>query len=121
MTIRYDTARKRIICRWAEPVKVLMNKKEGVMNRFRTISVKVNDSGSLSGKESRRLQDHPMFSYICRFNSLLKDHKSSDGEHDHACSICKQGGPTTPYYDIKTRTIAWLCGEHRDQPSQMNT
>lgn len=113
MTVRYDENRKRIICRWVEPIKVTMNKKEGVINRTRMITVKVNENGKLSSKDTRRHGKHPMFPYISRFNSLLSRTNSftcPDG--NCVCAICGESYATSPHYDHLTKAVVWLCAEH---------
>lgn len=113
MTVRYDENRKRIICRWVEPIKVTMNKKEGVINRTRMITVKVNDNGQLSSKDRRRHEKHPMFPYIRRFNRLLsKTNSFTCPDGNCVCAACGESLATSPHYDALTGGVVWLCGEH---------
>lgn len=115
MSLRYDENRQRIICCWEEPRHVVMNKKKGVIRRARMITVKVNNNGKLNNKDIRRHEDHPMFSYISRFNSMLNRIKSLPGhEGGHTCAACGAKEGVSPYYDVRTQSIIWLCREHLD-------
>ncbi len=113
MSMRYDRERKRIICRWEEPVIVVMNKKEGRINRSRMITVKVNDSGKLNNKDIRRHEKHPMFPHISRFNKMLNNvgclPEKCEG---HKCAACEAEHGVSPHFDVKTQSIIWLCNEH---------
>lgn len=114
MSMHYDQERKRIICRWEEPIKVVMNKKEGFINRSRMITVKVNDSGTLNSKDTRRHAKHPMFPYINRFNKMLNSIECfPQCENEHKCGVCGVQHGVNPYYDTKRQSIVWLCNEHR--------
>lgn len=112
MTLRYDENRKRIICRWVEPTKIVMNKKEGLIKRTRMITVKVNDSGRLNSKDIRRHGEHPLFPHINRFNNLLNEmYYFADGEQ-YQCAECGRADNATPHFDTSTQSVVWLCGEH---------
>ncbi len=120
MTMRYDQVRKRIICRWEEPVRIVMNKLKAKMKRTRMITVKVNDSGSLSRKDVIRHEDHPMFPTIKRFNALLNDLRSEEKQFGHTCSVCDRDHDVCPHFDIETKSIVWLCREHLNQSPKVN-
>jgi hypothetical protein len=113
MSMRYDQERKRIICRWEEPTKIVMNKKEGLINRSRMITVKVNDNGKLNSKDIRRHEKHPMFPYINRFNKMLNkmDFFPEQG-NGHKCAVCGMEQGVSPHFDVKSKSIVWLCCEH---------
>jgi len=111
--MRYDQERRRIICRWEEPTKIVMNKKEGLINRSRMITVKVNDNGKLNSKDKRRHEKHPMFPIISRFNKMLNNINCLPGQCEgHKCAVCGLEGGVSPSYDPKTKAIVWLCREH---------
>jgi len=111
--MRYDQERKRIICRWEEPTKIVMNKKEGVINRSRMITVKVNDNGKLNSKDIRRHAKHPMFPYINRFNRMLNSIDCFPScQDEYKCAVCGMEQGVSPYFDVKTQAIIWLCHEH---------
>ena len=113
MSMRFDQERKRIICRWEEPIKVVMNKKEGFINRSRMITVKVNDNGKLNSKDRRRHADHPMFPIIRRFNQMLNSIECYPKcENEHQCAICGTQHGVSPHFDTRTQTIVWLCRDH---------
>lgn len=113
MSMRFDQDRKRIICRWEEPVKVVMNKKEGVINRSRMITVKVNDNGKLNSKDIRRHKKHPMFPYINRFNNMLNNYECfPQCEGQYKCAVCGEEHSVSPFFDTNTQSILWLCREH---------
>lgn len=113
MSMRYDQERKRIICRWEEPIKVVMNKKEGVINRSRMITVKVNDNGKLNSKDIRRHQKHPLFRYITRFNKMLNSYECFPKcEGIYQCAVCGTDHEVSPHFDTKRQSIVWLCREH---------
>ncbi|QGY41748.1 hypothetical protein GM415_16995 [Pseudodesulfovibrio cashew] len=121
MSMRYDQDRKRIICRWEEPTEVVMNKKKGVINRSRMITVKVNDNGKLNSKDIRRHQKHPMFQYINRFNAMLNRYEcfpSCEGEY--RCAVCGSEHGVSPHFDAKRQSIIWLCREHRDDSPKVD-
>jgi len=86
--MRYDHDRKRIICLWKEPVRIVMNKKKGCIHRTRMITVKVNDNGKLSRKDLRRHESHPLLPTITRFNSLLNDLRSLENGAGQIRSLC---------------------------------
>lgn len=113
MSMRYDQERKRIICRWEEPTKVVMNKKEGFINRTRMITVKVNDSGKLNSKDIRRHEKHPLFPHISRFNKMLNKVDCLPGKCEgHKCAVCDAEQRVSPHFDVKTQSIIWLCESH---------
>lgn len=112
MSMRYDQDRKRIICRWEEPIKVVMNKKEGFINRSRMITVKVNDNGKLNSKDIRRHAKHPLFPYISRFNQMLNSIEHFPEGDGHKCAVCGLEQGVSPHYDVETQSIVWLCREH---------
>ena len=113
MSMRYDQERKRIICRWEEPTKIVMNKKEGVINRSRMITVKVNDNGKLNSKDIRRHAKHPMFPYINRFNTMLNSIDCFPScQDEYKCAVCGLEQGVSPHFDVKTQAIIWLCHEH---------
>jgi len=121
MSMRFDQERKRIICRWEEPIKVVMNKKEGVINRSRMITVKVNDNGKLNSKDIRRHQKHPLFRFINRFNNMLNRfecHPRCDGEYK--CAICGTEHGVNPHYDTERQSIVWLCREHSQESPKVD-
>lgn len=113
MSMRYDQNRKRIICRWEEPIKVVMNKKEGFINRSRMITVKVNENGKLNSKDRRRHEKHPMFPNIHRFNKILNNiNYFPEHENGHRCAVCGLEQDVSPSYDVKRQSIIWLCRDH---------
>lgn len=113
MSMRYDQERKRIICRWDEPVQVVMNKKEGQINRSRMITVKVNDNGKLNSKDIRRHEKHPLFPLITRFNKLLNKIECLPGQCDgHTCAVCGVDSGVSPSFDAKAQSVVWLCKAH---------
>ena len=114
MSMRYDQERKRIICRWEEPTKIVMNKKEGLINRSRMITVKVNDNGKLNSKDTRRHEKHPMFPHIRRFNTMLNTIDCLPGQcKGHKCAVCGLEEGVSPSFDMKTQSVIWLCRVHR--------
>ena len=120
MAMRYDQDRKRIICRWLESVRIVMNKKEGSIKRTRMITVKVNNNGKLNNKDIRRHENHHMFPLISRFNSLLNDLRSSASPVGHACAVCGRTHGVCPHYAAKTKSIIWLCREHLNNSPEMD-
>jgi len=121
MSMRYDQERKRIICRWEEPTKVVMNKKEGLINRSRMITVKVNDNGKLNSKDIRRHRKHPMFHYIDRFNKMLNSIDCfPQCEDGHQCAVCGATDDVSPHYDVRRQSIIWLCREHLTESPKVN-
>jgi len=113
MSMRYDENRKRIICRWEEPVRVVMNKKKGLIRRIRMITVKVNDSGRLNSKDIRRHEKHPMFPLISRFNQLLNNARCFSGlDEGRKCAACGLENGASLYYDALTHSLIWRCKEH---------
>jgi len=118
MSMRFDQDRKRIICRWEEPTKIVMNKKQGVINRSRMITVKVNDNGQLNSKDIRRHEHHPMFRYISRFNKMLNSMECFPRcEKEYTCAVCGTDQDVSPHFDAKRQAIICLCREHlRDSP-----
>jgi len=111
--MRFDQNRKRIICRWEEPTKVVMNKKEGLIKRSRMITVKVNDNGKLNSKDRRRHADHPMFPIISRFNQMLNTMECHPHcEYEHMCAVCGTVHGVSPHFNTKQQSIIWLCPEH---------
>lgn len=113
MTMRFDQNRKRIICRWEEPTRVVMDKKEGLIKRSRMITVKVNDNGKLNSKDRRRHADHPMFPIINRFNQMLNTMECHPHcEYEHMCAECGSNIGVSPHFDPETQTIIWLCKDH---------
>lgn len=120
MTMRYDLDRKRIICRWEEPVKIVMDKKKGCIKRSRMITVKVNNNGKLNNKDIRRHEDHPMFPFISRFNSLLKTLHSSEDPTGHTCAVCDREHDVSPHYDAKSKSVIWLCRDHLNKSPKMD-
>ncbi len=122
MSMRYDQERKRIICRWEEPTKVVMNKKQGLINRSRMITVKVNDNGKLNSKDIRRHEKHPMFPYINRFNKMLNKLNSfPQDDESYNCAVCGSEHEVSPHYDVKTKTIVWLCREHLTESPKVDS
>lgn len=120
MSMRYDQDRKRIICRWEEPIKVVMNKKEGFINRSRMITVKVNDNGKLNSKDIRRHAKHPLFPYISRFNQMLNNIEYYPENDGHRCAVCGLEQGVSPHYDVETQSIVWLCREHLTQSPKVD-
>lgn len=113
MSMRYDQQRKRIICRWEEPTEIVMNKKKGVINRSRMITVKVNDNGKLNSKDIRRHEKHPMFPYINRFNKMLNTYECFPRcEDQYKCAVCGVEHGVSPHFDVKRQSIVWLCSDH---------
>lgn len=115
MSMRYDDHRKRIICRWEEPVSIVMNKKKGLIKRSRMITVKVNENGKLNSKDIRRHEKHPMFPYISRFNAMLnKIWNRSDADTEYRCAVCGMEDGVSPHFDTHAKGVVWLCREHLD-------
>ncbi len=113
MSMRYDQERKRIICRWEEPTRIVMNKKEGFINRSRMITVKVNDNGKLNSKDTRRHKKHPLFPQITRFNKMLNKIDCLPGQcTGHKCAICGSEEGVSPSFDVKTQSVIWRCRVH---------
>jgi len=114
MSVRFDQERKRIICRWEEPIKVVMNKKTGFINRSRMITVKVNDNGKINSKDRRRHADHPMFPVIRRFNKMLNTIECYPKCEDtqYVCAVCGSTHNVSPHFDTRKQSIVWLCREH---------
>lgn len=108
MTMRYDENRKRIICRWEEPTKIVMNKKEGLIKRTRTITVKVNDSGRMNSKDIKRHAEHPLFPHISRFNFLLNEMRYFAQGDGYTCGACGLEENTTPHFDPSTESVVWV-------------
>lgn len=121
MAVRYDQTRKRIICRWEEPTRIVMDKKEGVIKRSRMITVKVNENGKLNSKDRRRHEKHPMFPYISRFNQLLnKMHYFPEAEDGYTCAVCGASEQVSPHFDPRTQSVVWLCGKHSAQSPEVD-
>lgn len=121
MSMRYDQDRKRIICRWEEPTRVVMNKKEGLINRSRMITVKVNDNGKLNSKDIRRHGKHPMFPYIDRFSRMLNSIECFPHcENEHTCAVCGTRHEVSPHFDVKRQAIIWLCKDHLGQSPKVD-
>jgi hypothetical protein len=121
MSMRFDQERKRIICRWEEPTKVVMNKKEGLINRSRMITVKVNDNGKLNSKDRKRHADHPMFPIISRFNQMLNSIECYPKcENEYRCAVCGATRGVSPHFDTESQSIVWLCKEHLDNSPKLD-
>ncbi|QJB55039.1 hypothetical protein [Pseudodesulfovibrio sp. zrk46] len=121
MSMRFDQERKRIICRWVEPTKIVMNKKEGVINRSRMITVKVNDNGKLNSKDIRRHAKHPMFPIISRFNKMLNRMECFPRcEKEYVCAVCGTDHDVSPHYDSERGAIVCLCREHLNESPKMD-
>lgn len=121
MSMRFDRERKRIICRWEEPTKIVMNKKEGLINRSRMITVKVNDSGKLNNKDMRRHAKHPLFPHISRFNQMLNQEDCLPGKCEgHVCAVCSSMAGVNPHFDVKTQSIIWFCSEHATESPKVD-
>lgn len=92
-----------------------MNKKEGLINRSRMITVKVNDNGKLNSKDRKRHADHPMFPIIRRFNQMLNNmdcYPECEWEREHVCAICGTNHGVHPHFDARSQSIIWLCKDH---------
>ena len=121
MSMRYDQDRKRIICRWEEPTRIVMNKKEGHINRLRMITVKVNDNGKLNSKDTRRHEKHPMFPHISRFNKMLNKIECLPGQCEgHMCAVCGLEEGVSPSFDVKAQSVIWLCRAHRSSSPKVD-
>lgn len=121
MSMHFDQERKRIICRWEEPTKVVMNKKEGFIKRSRMITVKVNDNGKINSKDKRRHEEHPMFPYISRFSKMLNRIECFPKcENEHKCAVCGVEHDVSPHFDTKRQAIIWLCAEHKADSPKMD-
>jgi len=97
-----------------------MNKKKGIIRRSRMITVKVNNNGKLNNKDIRRHEEHPMFPYISRFNTMLNKIKYLPGHDDgHKCAACGAEEGVSPHYDVRTQSIVWLCREHLNDSPKM--
>lgn len=112
MTMRYDENRKRIICCWQEPTKIVMNKKAGTIHRTRMITVKVNDSGRLNRKDIERHSDHPMFPHISRFNALLNEMRYFAKGEGYAAGVCGLEKNAKPHFCTETQSVVWRSGEN---------
>lgn len=116
MSMLYDHNRKRIICRWEEPTKVVMNKKEGFINRSRMITVKVDDNGKLNSKDRKRHKNHPLFPHINRFNRQLNRLDNHPAKHEgYTCAACGSKEDVAPHFDPATQAIVWLCPRHAQE------
>lgn len=121
MSMRFDQDRKRIICRWEEPVKIVMNKKEGVINRSRMITVKVNDNGKLNSKDIRRHAKHPLFPHIDRFNRMLNRFECFPKCEDlYTCAVCGTQHGVNPHFDMDRQSVIWLCRDHSVQSPEID-
>ena len=121
MSMLYDHTRKRIICRWEEPTRVVMNKKEGFINRSRMITVKVDDNGKLNSKDRKRHKNHPMFPLINRFNRQLNRLNSFPEKYEgYSCTVCGSREDVAPYFDVKNQAIVWLCPVHHQESPKVD-
>lgn len=113
MTLRYDQDRRRIICRWEEPTRIVMNKREGTIKRSRAISVKVSETGKLNAKDTRRHQGHPMYRHISLFNNKLRKMNFFPSQDGYKCSVCGSEESVNPHFDVNGQNIIWLCKRHQ--------
>lgn len=114
MTLRYDQDRRRIICRWEEPTRIVIDKREGTIKRSRSISVKVSETGKLNSKDSARHAEHPMYRHISNFNSKLNKMNYFPLKHEgYKCSVCGSERDVNPHFDVNGQNIIWLCRDHQ--------
>ncbi|WP_022662471.1 hypothetical protein [Paucidesulfovibrio longus] len=111
MTCHYNPNNKRIVCKWTEPVKFVMNKKEGVLSKVRTINVNVNKDGRLKSRDEKRHADHPMFPIVRQFSDELRRINFFDVGQKHACEHCGSEEAVTPYFDVAERRLTWRCAD----------
>lgn len=112
MTLLYNPDRNRIVCRWTEPVKFVMDKKEGVIDKVRTINISVNKDGRPKSRDRKRHGDHPMFTYVALFSDELRRIDFFSGERGrHSCERCGTDTGVVPHYDTHARSLTWRCAD----------
>ncbi|MBU1247715.1 MAG: hypothetical protein KKB70_03375 [Proteobacteria bacterium] len=112
MTLLYNPQRNRIVCRWTEPVKFVMDKKEGVIDKVRTINVSVNKDGKLKSRDKKRHSEHPMFSYVSLFSDELRKINFFTGERPKgACEHCGAATGVVPHFDMLLKELTWRCAD----------
>lgn len=112
MTLLFNPERNRIVCRWTEPVKFVMDKKEGVIDKVRTINVSVNKDGRPKSRDKKRHGNHPMFTYVSLFSDeLRKIDFFTNGHKPGSCEHCGQTENVLPHYDTATRALVWRCAD----------
>ncbi|MEF2145390.1 MAG: hypothetical protein V3573_08095 [Desulfovibrionaceae bacterium] len=120
MTCHYNPNSNRIVCKWTEPVKFVMNKKEGILPKVRTINVNVNKDGKLKSRDEKRHAEHPMFPYVQQFSDELRRINFFKRDETHCCERCGSTHNVTPHFDIQSSTLTWRCSDpilcsHGDQ------
>lgn len=116
MTCFFDTRRNRIVCTWGEPVQVTVNKRTGVINRKKSISMLLNKNGTPSSKDVKRHEDHHMLQHIDRFREELKKMNYFDSRKGHVCAECGNSENVQPYFLPDSQEIRWLCRDHKLVP-----
>lgn len=110
MSLEYHPRTQRIVCRWKEPVRVVMNKAEGVMDKVRTLHFRLGDNGKLKARDRKRHQSHPMFQHVTRFSDELRRTGAYTSEASpKPCRHCGSTEGVIPCYDMKLKRIVWLC------------
>lgn len=115
MTLLYNPDRNRIVCRWTEPVRFVMDKRQGVIDKVRTINVSVNKDGKLKSRDKKRHGAHPMFSYVSLFSDELR--RINFFSRNRPKGSCENCGATTgvvPHFDMDTKELIWRCADPID-------
>ncbi|MFW5488117.1 MAG: hypothetical protein ACNI3A_06845 [Desulfovibrio sp.] len=121
MILHYDKTRNRVICRWGEPVNIIMNKKSSRMERIRTIAVQLQKDGQLAKRDRERYGEHPVYSKIMHFVRKLRSNGYFPmGELTKPCTICGLEHGSAPHFDTRKRRVVWLCPEHRNELNKSN-
>lgn len=112
MTMLYNPDRKRIVFKWTEPVSFVMAKRQGVIDKVRTINVSVNKDGKLKSRDKKRHGEHPMFEYVSLFSDELRRINFFKGEQPKgSCEHCGSRRGVVPHFDMNTNEINWRCSD----------
>ncbi|MGE4505905.1 MAG: hypothetical protein AB7D51_11200 [Desulfovibrionaceae bacterium] len=112
MNLLFNPDRNRIVCRWTEPVKFVMDKKEGVIDKVRTINISVNKDGRPKSRDKKRHGDHPMFPYVALFSDELRRINFFNGDRKPGCcERCGQTHEVLPHFNTKTNELVWRCAD----------
>ena len=114
MTLYYDQAKNRIVCRWGEPTEYIMDKRPVVINRSKSISAKVTKRGRVSKTDRDRYKDHPMLRNIMLFSRELQARGFFPASGPEApCRVCGAKIDVAPHFDLADREVVWLCQAHQ--------
>lgn len=113
MILRYDRGRGRICCRWKEPATMRFQGREVVIDRQKTVSVRVSELGTINKRDMAAMRRYGRSRAVSLFHkALLRYGVFTKNYTPEACEVCGNRKGVRACFDPEALTFQWLCPMH---------